>query len=357
MPTPLPIGMPVTGMSPSGTTLCAVICCYTAARWELLIDGIGVAGAQLRTGDRVVVVVDHNADLQARLIRHFGAAGAFPAVDAPDLHIVANTHTQGLSGARNTGMTNADQDVLVYLDDDALLRPGSLAQLRSVIESRPEVVAVGGGVHAAWEGGAPRWFPDEFGWVVGCDYRGIAASGSQVRNPIGAAMAVRRAELVKIGGFRSHPGPGGAPPPGCGETPMGVELPDTLPHSLVIRDSRFAVDHQVPQVRQTVRYFLSRCRHEGRSKAKLSAIAGAQSAFSAEASYLTRTITGGVVRYLAQLGRGDVFAPVRLVIMLLGVITTGAGTVQGMVGALPYPKCAWSLRRRTTRKNPVGDRT
>ncbi|GAB03493.1 GT2 family glycosyltransferase [Gordonia amarae] len=328
MPTLLPIGRP--SRSPS---LCTVICCYTAQRWDLLIDGIGAAATQLHEGDRLVVVVDHNPELQARLIRHFGADGAFPTDDAPDLHVVANTQTKGLSGARNTGIDHADQDVIVYLDDDAVLRPGALDHLRSVMHSRPEVVAVGGGVHAAWEGRTPRWFPDEFGWVVGCDYRGIAASGSQVRNPIGAAMAVRRPELVKIGGFSSALGRVGTLPVGCEETLMGIELRNTFPRSTVIRDSGFAVDHHVPQARQTVGYYLSRCRHEGRSKAKLSAIAGPESAFSAETSYLTRTITSGVVRYLGQFGRGDIFAPARLLIMVLGVFATGMGTVLGTVGS------------------------
>ncbi|MBD0021326.1 glycosyltransferase [Gordonia pseudamarae] len=347
MPTQLPIGLP-----PSGTTLCAVICCYTAQRWDLLIEGIGAAGAQLRTGDRVVVVVDHNADLQARLIRHFGADGAFPTVDAPDLHIVANAHTQGLSGARNTGLDKADQDVLVYLDDDALLRPDSLTHLRALLDNRPEVVAVGGGVHAAWEGGTPRWFPEEFGWVVGCDYRGIAPSGSQVRNPIGAAMAVRRPELVKIGGFSSALGRVGTLPVGCEETLMGIELRNAFPESAVIRDSGFAVDHHVPPSRQTLRYYLSRCRHEGHSKATLSTIAGASSAFSAETSYLTRTITSGVLRYLGQFARADLFAPVRLLVMVLGVFVTGLGTVLGTVGN-SVGRSSRRPRELPTLQNPI----
>ena len=32
---------------------------------------------------------------------------------------------------------------------------------------------MGGRVDPDWEGGArPRWFPAEFGWVVGCSYTG-----------------------------------------------------------------------------------------------------------------------------------------------------------------------------------------
>ncbi|WP_244882805.1 glycosyltransferase family 2 protein [Gordonia desulfuricans] len=319
---------------PRAISVCVVICCYTADRRDLLTRAIDAALAQTEDGDRLVVVVDHNDALRTELDARL--AGDDRAT------VVANTGTRGLSGARNTGVANASQDVVVFLDDDAVLRPGGLAAARAAFTDTA-VLAIGGQVDPAWASGtAPRWFPDEFGWVVGCDYRGIAADGADIRNPIGAAMAVRRVELEKIGGFTDRLGRVDDLPVGCEETLMGIELHRTFPDGRILRTTGLAVDHTVSPSRETLRYFISRCRHEGKSKATLRQIAGSGDAFSAEATYLVRTIGSGVGRYLGQLVRGDVTALARLAMMLIGVLATVAGTAAGTVRQMLTP------RRRTT---------
>nr|WP_261977896.1 glycosyltransferase [Gordonia sp. NB41Y] len=60
-------------------------------------------------------MVDHNDALRTELDARL--AGDDRAT------VVANTGTRGLSGARNTGVANATQDVVVFLDDDAVLSP------------------------------------------------------------------------------------------------------------------------------------------------------------------------------------------------------------------------------------------
>ncbi|MGW0035575.1 glycosyltransferase family 2 protein [Gordonia sp. NPDC003376] len=314
---------------PRAVSVCVVICCYTADRRQLLNRAIDAALAQREDGDRLVVVVDHNEALRAELTTHL--------TGDDHVEVVANAETRGLSGARNTGVTHATQDIVVFLDDDAVLRPGGLAAARTAFTDT-DVLAIGGQVTPAWaSGNAPRWFPDEFGWVVGCDYRGIAPEGADIRNPIGAAMAVRRLELEKIGGFTDRLGRVDDLPVGCEETLMGIELHRTFPGGQILRTTGLAVDHTVSPSRETVRYFLSRCRHEGRSKATLRHIAGSGDAFSAEATYLVRTIGSGVGRYLGQLVRGDLTAVARLVLMLTGVVFTVVGTATGTLGRLRFP--------------------
>ena len=40
------------------------------------------------------------------------------------------------------------------------------------VRRTPTVLGVGGAAIPAWETAAPAWWPNEFGWVVGCSYRG-----------------------------------------------------------------------------------------------------------------------------------------------------------------------------------------
>jgi GT2 family glycosyltransferase len=301
---------------PRGTTVSVVVCTYTVQRWTDLVAAVSVVRAQLRPGDELLVVVDHAPDVQTRAEEH---------LVGPDVKVVANTRGQGLSGARNTGVDLAQGDVVAFLDDDALPGPGWLEALRNPFNN-PAVTGVAGAVDPAWEGGrAPRWFPLEFGWVVGCDYTGLPPGGERVRNPIGASMALRREPVAAVGGFSELVGRVGALPVGCEETELSIRLAQRDPSVTVLRAIGSPVAHRVPRERQTLRYFLARCYHEGRSKAVLSRLVGTDQGLAAERTYSTRTLPLGVLRHLGALGRGDVAGPARAAVIVLGLVTTVIG--------------------------------
>lgn len=290
-----------------------VVCTYTDRRWPELAAGTAAVQAQLTPGDELIVVIDHNEQLRARV-----------SAELPGT-VVANSHGQGLSGARNTGLDHATGEVVAFLDDDALPGAGWLESLRAPFTD-PAVTGVAGAVDPAWEGGvAPRWFPLEFGWVIGCDYVGLAGDGEQVRNPIGASMALRRAPVVEAGGFSELVGRVGTLPVGCEETELSIRLAQRDPAVRVVRAGTHPVAHLVPRGRQTVRYFVSRCYHEGRSKAVLARLVGTQQGLAAERAYTTRTLPVGVLRHLAAVARGDLAGLARAALIVLGLGTTGVG--------------------------------
>jgi glycosyltransferase involved in cell wall biosynthesis len=298
----------------TAVSVTVVICTYTERRWAELCAGVRAVQSQLRPGDVLVVVVDHAPEVLAR-------AGA----ELAGCRVVANTHGQGLSGARNTGVDLATGDVVAFLDDDATPGDGWLESLRAPFVA-PDVLGVAGRVDPAWEGGAaPRWFPPEFGWVVGCDYVGLPAGGEQVRNPIGASMALRRQPLQAVGGFSELVGRVGTLPVGCEETEISIRLAQADPTARVLRASGGTVHHLVPKDRQRLRYFRSRCYHEGRSKAVLSGLVGTEQGLSSERAYATRTLPLGVLRHLAAVAKGDVAGAARAACILLGLLTTGFG--------------------------------
>lgn len=304
----------MTPQPPAAPTLSVVICTYTARRWAELAAGVEATLAQLGPGDELIVVVDHAPDVLERAREELVGC-----------RVEANTHGQGLSGARNTGVDLAKGDVVAFLDDDATPGDGWLESLRAPF-AEPDVLGVAGRVDPAWEGGtAPRWFPPEFGWVVGCDYVGLPAGGEQVRNPIGASMALRRGPLQEVGGFSELVGRVGTLPVGCEETEISIRLAQHDPASRVLRASGGTVHHLVPRDRQRLAYFRSRCWHEGRSKAVLSGLVGAQQGLASERTYATRTLPLGVLRHLAAVGRGDVYGLARALCIVLGLVTTALG--------------------------------
>jgi len=272
---------------------CAVvICAYTEDRWDDTLKAIASVQSQRPPPQSLIVVVDHNPQLQARL-----------AEQLPDVCVVANHNERGLSGARNTGVELADAEVIVFLDDDAAAEPGWLAGLAGHYVD-PNVLGVGGRIDPAWATGRPNWWPSEFDWVIGCNYTGQRAG--VVRNLIGANASFRR-DLFDDGGFVTGIGRSATVqrPVGCEETEFCIRAGKTRPNGVFLYDDLPGVSHRVPVARQTFAYFRSRCYSEGLSKAQVTSSVGVGTGLASEWSYSTVALPLGVLRGLLQAARGD----------------------------------------------------
>lgn len=295
------------------TDITVVVCAYTEQRWDILAEACRAVRDQLSPGDELVVVIDHNDRLLDR-----AQAGL------PGARVLPNTAARGLSGARNTGVSASGKGIVVFLDDDAVPRPGWLTSIRAVFARADEVAVVGTRVLPRWQGErAPAWFPEEFGWVVGCGYRGQPTTRAAIRNPIGASMAVRRHALARAGGFSAGVGRVGTLPVGCEETEFCIRLAQREPRAAIVFTPDAAVDHFVPAQRQTLRYFLSRCYHEGRSKRAVARLRGRERALSAERAYVKVTLPAAVARGLSPRAlRRDPAATLKALAVVAGLCAT-----------------------------------
>lgn len=273
-----------------------VIPCYTDRRWKLLVRAIESARNQTVKPDHIVVVVDYNDELLARLTDFV----------TPDITLLANQQAQGVSGARNTAALAVDDDLIAFLDDDAEALPGWVENLLAVLESTPGVVGAGGTILADWANHEPWWFPREFGFVVGArESDAPDGAPTMVRNLWAANLIVDRATLVANGGFRV----------GFGKMKASSEPEDT---ELCLRlteitgrgwvfNPEAVVRHHVPSDRETLKYFLLRCRMEGKGKASLAVLKDHGGAALADERYfLRRTLPRGFVRHLNRGLHGDV---------------------------------------------------
>jgi glucosyl-dolichyl phosphate glucuronosyltransferase len=330
---PAPRTTTIAGPAPLAT-VSVVICAYTLDRWDDLVAAYASVSPQLTHRDEIVLVIDHNPDLFVR------------ARSLERARVLESDGGRGLSGARNTGVRAGRGDVVAFLDDDAVARPGWLESVRAAF-ARPDVMVLGTGVEPAWAGGAaPGWFPAEFNWVVGCSYRGLPTTRSAIRNPIGASMAIRRTAFTAVGGFAEEMGRIGALPAGCEETEFCVRLATDQPAAHILYDPGCAVDHRVPEHRQTLRYFVRRCFHEGRSKRSVARLRGASAGLSAERRYVRVVLPVGVLRCVgAGVVRVDRWALARAATIVLGF----AATVSGYLSAARRPagRPAYGKSRRT----------
>ena len=128
-------------------TVSVVVCAHDLRRLELLERAVEGVRLQDPPPHEIVLVVDHNDELLAAARERF-----------PDVLILPNAESSGLSGARNTGVRASSGEVVAFLDDDAAPREGWIAGLLSAYRD-PDVLGAGGWIIPAWQLGMPEWFP------------------------------------------------------------------------------------------------------------------------------------------------------------------------------------------------------
>jgi GT2 family glycosyltransferase len=277
--------------------------------------------------EQILVVIDNNEELEAVARERF-----------PGATVVANEGARGLSTARNTGVSIATGDIVLFLDDDATAAEDWLERLLAVYED-PEVVGVGGRVDPAWPAPRPEWFPEEFDWVVGCSYRGLPENTAEVRNMIGANMSFRRSVFDAVGEFSDEIGRVGSKPLGCEETEFCIRVRRVVGGSIVY-EPEARISHMVTEERATQKYFLSRCYMEGLSKAVVVRLEGAGDGLSSEMTYTTQVLPRGFARGIADaVTKREAAGLARAFWIAVGVAVTTAGYIRGSVSA------KWSDRK------------
>jgi glucosyl-dolichyl phosphate glucuronosyltransferase len=310
-------------VSAPSRTVCVVIACFDARRMNLLQR----AAQSVREQDypnELTVVVDHNEDLYLQI------RNSFPR----DVSVIRNTRTPGAAGARNTAALKSACALVAFLDDDAHARPGWLQSLVHAID-RPGVVGVGGRILPRWEKDRPRWFPREFGWVVGASMADTTVKDFPVRNVWSGSMLVKREPFQAVNGFREE-----LSKVGGSAQPEDTELCLRLSHVYGAKGQWLMVpsalvEHYVPAYRATLRYVMHRCWSEGVGKVRMRAIVADQiRALADEKTYLCRTIPRAVVAgVLESLRSRSPDGVMRSGTILLGVGAAILGAVTAGIGA------------------------
>lgn len=300
------------------TDISVIICAYTEKRWSQLLAAVESAQNQTLPAREIIVVIDHNPVLLERARSHF-----------PNVVLLENLETPGLAGARNTGIAAAHGAIIAFLDDDAVAQPVWL-QVLSTGYDDPRVMGVGGMLEPLWPKGRPRWFPDEFDWVVGCTYRGLPERTGPVRNLIGANMSFRREVFGEVK-FYSGIGHTGTRPFGGSDPDFCIRVTQCWPEKVLLYMPGAHVYHNVDVKRTSWNYFCLRCYNEGLSKAVLTRRVGAQNGLSSERTYTLNTLPKGALQGLMDTGCGDLWGLGRTAAIMTGLMITTTGYVVGLI--------------------------
>ena len=131
--------------------LSVIICTYNRAKYigPLLKS---IAANDLAKEEYEILLVDNNCTDNTREICESYSA------KNPDVQFRYTIEPeQGLSAAKNRGIKEAKGDILVFIDDDALVDTWYLRTYAEWLESHPETMACGGPIEPLYETAEPTW--------------------------------------------------------------------------------------------------------------------------------------------------------------------------------------------------------
>jgi glycosyltransferase involved in cell wall biosynthesis len=248
----------------------SVILC-THNRWQSLAKALNSLAA-LTLPEPVeweILVVDNDSDDKTREVVQKDLCSRYPG-----RFRYLFEPRPGKSYALNTGIRQAQGEILAFTDDDVTVEKTWLQNLTAALHNG-EWAGTGGRVVAEWACTPPRWLSLEGRYGLG-DTLALFDRGSEARelseNPFGANMAFRRAMFEKYGGFRTDLGPraGSREPQKSEDAEFGRRLLDA--GERLRYEPSAIVYHWVPESRLQKKYFLAWWFDKGRSDVRKSGI-------------------------------------------------------------------------------------
>lgn len=241
--------------TPGAPALTVAIC--TLNRASLTAQSVASVLPQLRAGDELLLVDNGSTDDTLARVRQVAAGHTgLVLIEEPEL---------GLSVARNRALQAAQNEFVIFLDDDAQARPGWLEAYRQCFATPPDprLAAVGGPVVPAYEVPPPAWVsPRDNRLELGAEPQEFPPRGG----PWGCNFALHRDRALACGGFDPRFGPTGTSRIVADETELFTRLRGAgweiwwLPGAVI--------DHTVVRKRICLGYFWQNSFGLGRSAAR-----------------------------------------------------------------------------------------
>lgn len=179
--------------------LTTIICTYNRAKYiSNLLESI--AANDLDKSEYEILLVDNNCTDNTREI-----CDAFAQAHQDVQFRYTKELEQGLSAARNRGIKEAKGDIIVYIDDDALVDTDYLRAYTEWFDSHPKTMACGGPIEPIYETAEPSWMTPYTkalltAWM---NYGDKVREYPKGRFPGGGNAAYRKEVFEKVGLFNT----------------------------------------------------------------------------------------------------------------------------------------------------------
>ena len=176
------------------TTISVVI--PTRDRIEMLVRTLRSLAAAADSGELEVLVVDDGSDPPI-------AEALEGDVDGLELRVLRQEGA-GLNAARNTGIAETSGSVVAFLDDDVLVEREWVRGLRAAFGEGSSIAVAAGRALPDSERPVPEWIEaQKLQYISILDLGDEPGPLPPHTGPVGANLAVSRAWLERVGGFRA----------------------------------------------------------------------------------------------------------------------------------------------------------
>lgn len=208
-----------------------------------------------------IVVNNNSTDNTAEVFACFAAEN-----QGFDLKMITETK-QGLSNARNAGITASKGEYVAIVDDDETLESSYIESYIEFFDSFPTAMAAGGAVRAEYESHRPRWMSHYTERMIAnpIDLDVVVTLFPSSRVPAGGNMAFRREIFDRVGLFNPRLGRNGQSLIGGEENDLFARL--RAAGELLYFVPNAAIYHHIPDAKLTDEYFDRLSYNVGKSKA------------------------------------------------------------------------------------------
>lgn len=206
----------------------------------------------------IIVVDNHSKDHTEAVVTRFQSA-------LPNLRYCFEAQ-QGLSHARNRGLSEAKGDYVGYIDDDAIAPPDWVEVAQDLITSL-DLAMFGGPYYPFYDSSKPVWWKNQ--------YRSLeqAKEARPLTRPLeylsGNNMFFRREVLYQIGGFDPNYGMSGDKVATCEEREILLRIRKAMPQALIYYDPRLYIHHLVMADKMTFTWLVPHRFNSGRSHGRM----------------------------------------------------------------------------------------
>ncbi len=296
-----------------------IVCTYSPNMFEHFIECVESLLKQTYDDIEIVCIVDGNRE-------YFEMIERSDLIREHEVKLFLNDRNLGLLESRNRGAKLASGDIVAFIDDDAIADKRWIEELVKVYEEY-DALAVGGRMEPLWLAKKPKWFPEEFYWLIGVNYiGGFPDEITEVRNTFGSNLSFRRDIFLELGGFNVRVGGiKGKRMLQGGETELCERMRRRYRKGVMYNPNAI-VYHKIFEKRTKISFLIQRAFWQGYSKAVMKNIVGK---IEEERYFLKYLLVNRTVTRLNNFIKGSMKDLSKLAFIWLFTLLVGAGYAYG----------------------------
>lgn len=296
-----------------------VVCTYSPSMFTHFIECVESLLNQTYKNIEIICIVDGNRNYFEMIKEKRGEL-----FKEHGIRLLLNSRNLGLLESRNRGAKLATGDIVAFIDDDAIAEKNWIEELVKMY--RMGAIAAGGKLLPLWIAKKPRWFPEEFYWLIGATHLGFPEEVTEVRNTFGSNLSFKRSIFLELGGFNTRMGGiKGSKMLQGGETELCERMRRKYGRGVMYNPNAI-VYHKIFERRTKINFLVKRAFWQGYSKAVMEKVVGK---INEERNFLKYLLINRTIARLGNFIRGSTEDLSKLAFIWLFTLIVGVGYIYG----------------------------